>query len=113
MSYRSKRILQSLASTKSAEQAEANVLATAKSSAEHPTAAEAIKAIKQPIVQLLYSAGRKIQQQQQHSVQRTAATIQQAAAVIRASKPSPLNTSFAETSASISAGQPSPRTTYL
>ena len=52
-------------------------------------------------------------QQQQHSVQRTAATIQPAAAAIRASEPSPPTTSFAETTTSESVGQPSPRTAYL
>jgi len=70
-------------STKSAEQAEANVVDMAKSSAEQPTAARATTTIRQPIVQGLHSVARKLQQQQ-HSVQGTAAAID----TIRASKPS-------------------------
>jgi len=59
-----------------------------------------------------HSAERAMQQQQ-HFVQRTAKAIQPVAATIRASKPSPLTISFAATTASISAGQPSPQTAYI
>jgi len=79
--------------------------------AEQIAATGATKAIKQPTVQVSHSAERAMQQQQ-HSVQRMAATIQPVAA-IRASKPSPPTTSFAVTTASILAGQPSLRTAHV
>ena len=79
---------------KSAVQAEANVSAAETSSAEQPTAIGAKTATKQPIVKVSNSARRKMQQQQQHSVQQTMPTIQPA-------------------TTSVLVGQPSPRTAHL